>query len=164
MLLLGGALTYVECTLGDRIDATFRVRISGRVVDAESHEGVGRVLVVPMRRLHGPFAEESVAARKKWLYTAYATGHPLTGGALTAGDGSFSFVFDISWGWYEGPFGVYERKGHPPAFHSIEGLSLSKIDCDPVVIKTRRGEWHEVPTAGLFATLEMGTLAIDFKD
>lgn len=157
MLLLAAVGVFLEANLGTHVDGVFQVRISGRIVDAAAGEPVQGVWVVPMRNLRGSTAWGSVEARKKALEIANETGYPLRGGARSAGDGSFSFLFPVGWSWGEGFLGFGRGKTTPPPFYSVEGLLLAKPGHEDVVAETRGAVWNADPQEeGTFASIEMG--------
>jgi len=159
LLFLAVALVFVDACGGAHVLSRFPVRITGVIVDAATSNPIPGVWVVPMRSLDGTQALASAEARQKGLEIADETGHPLRGGARSAADGSFSFVFVISWCRREGLF----RSGPaaPQPLQGVEGLLLDKRGSVRSVVATRSGTWNGHPAeAGLRASLDMGVLRV----
>jgi hypothetical protein len=138
-------------------ETTFRILVTGTIEDSKTGDALEGVWVVPMRSMSDA-SLESATIRKTVLQRSYATGHRPIGGARTGSDGSFSFVFRVS---YVQSIGDPD----PPPFHDLKGLLIESDDKRiSATVTTTSGAWIKVPPGkNVHAVLEMRTVRVSSR-
>ena len=158
IVLVIAVIVFLDMLFGPIVDASYPVRVTGKVVDQETGQPIADAWVMTLPRLELARDEAHVA---KWASRLQHDEGPMLmyGGTRTGDDGSFSFLVEVGWGWKQGVSSIAYGGTTPPPFYSLGCVVVFAEGFQRTTADVRAGEWEETPQdAKLFARLRVGAV------